>query len=332
MVAIIGGGFISNIHAQCYKNLGVKIEAMADINENARKDFAIKYNCKTYQSAEEMLENVSENIEVVDICAPTYLHEELILLALRYNKHIICEKPLSINLNFVDNIISKLKDSNKYLMAAQVLRFWTEYVRIKEWFEEGVFGNIKLVSAMRLSQHPKSEWFYNPQKSGGGIFELHIHDIDFLCYLFGNVKEVYANGSKDKNESWDFINSSIKFENGISAIAQGVFGITDNYPFTANIKVIGDKATAEYSLFAGVNLGSDSKQSNTLTLYRKGKEPIIENIKTKDAYELELEYFINCVKNNKKPEIVDLDSIRKTIETITCLIKSLESGEIIRIK
>lgn len=332
MVAIIGGGFISNIHAQCYKNLGVKIEAMADINENARKDFAIKYNCKTYQSAEEMLENVSDSIEIVDICAPTYLHEELILLALRYNKHIICEKPLSINLNFVDNIISKLKDSNKYLMVAQVLRFWTEYVRIKEWFEEGVFGNIKLVSAMRLAQHPKSEWFYNPQKSGGGIFELHIHDIDFLCYSFGNVKEVYANGSKDENESWDFINSSIKFENGISAIAQGVFGITDNYPFTANIKVIGDKATAEYSLFAGVNLGSDSQQSNTLTLYRKGKEPIIENIKTKDAYELELEYFINCVKNNKKPEIVDLDSIRKTIETITCLIKSLESGEIIRIK
>ena len=332
MVAIIGGGFISNIHAQCYKNLGVKIEAMADINENARKDFAIKYNCKTYQSAEEMLENVSDNIEIVDICAPTYLHEELILLALRYNKHIICEKPLSINLNFVDNIISKLKDSDKYLMSAQVLRFWTEYVRIKEWFEEGVFGNIKLVSAMRLAQHPKSEWFYNPQKSGGGIFELHIHDIDFLCYLFGNVKEVYANGSKDENESWDFINSSIKFENGISAIAQGVFGITDNYPFTANIKVIGDKATAEYSLSAGGNLGSDSQQSNTLTLYRKGKEPIIENIKTKDAYELELEYFINCVKNNKKPEIVDLDSIRKTIETITCLIKSLESGEIIRIK
>lgn len=332
MVAIIGGGFISNIHAQCYKNLGVKIEAMADINENARKDFAIKYNCKTYQSAEEMLENVSDNIEIVDICAPTYLHEELILLALRYDKHIICEKPLSINLNFVDNIISKLKDSDKYLMSAQVLRFWTEYVRIKEWFEEGVFGNIKLVSAMRLARHPKSEWFYNPQKSGGGIFELHIHDIDFLCYLFGNVKEVYANGSKDENESWDFINSSIKFENGISAIAQGVFGITDNYPFTANIKVIGDKATAEYSLSAGVNLGLDSQQSNTLTLYRKGKEPIIENIKTKDAYELELEYFINCVKNNKKPEIVDLDSIRKTIGTITCLIKSLESGEIIRIK
>lgn len=332
MIAIIGGGFISNIHAQCYKNLGVKIEAMADINENARKDFAIKYNCKTYQSAEEMLENVSDDIEIVDICAPTYLHEELILLALRYNKHIICEKPLSINLNFVGNIISKLKDSDKYLMVAQVLRFWTEYVRIKEWFEEGIFGNIKLVSAMRLAQHPKSEWFYNPKKSGGGIFELHIHDIDFLCYLFGNVKEVYANGSKDENESWDFINSSIKFENGVSAIAQGVFGITDNYPFTANIKVIGDKATAEYSLSAGVNLGSDSQQSNTLTLYRKGKEPIIENIKTKDAYELELEYFINCVKNNKNPEIVDLGSIRKTIETITCLVKSLESGEIIRIK
>lgn len=332
MVAIIGGGFISNIHAQCYKNLGVKIEAMADISEDVRKDFVIKYNCKTYKSAEEMLKDISDNIDIVDICAPTYLHEELILLALKYNKHVICEKPLSINIDFVENIIDKFENNNRYLMTAQVLRFWAEYVKIKEWIEEGVFGNIKLVSAMRLAQHPKSEWFYNPKKSGGGIFELHIHDIDFLCYLFGDVKEVYANGSKDENESWDFINSSIKFKNGISASAQGIFGITDNYPFTANMKVIGDKATAEYSLSAGVNLDSDGKQSNSLILYRKGKEPIIENIKSKDAYELELEYFIDCVKNNKKPEIVNLDSIRKTIETITCLVKSLESGEIIRLK
>lgn len=330
MVAIIGGGFISNIHAQCYKNLGIKIEAMADISEKVRQEFEEKYNCKTYSSAEEMLENVSDNIDLVDICAPTFLHEEFILLALKHNKHVICEKPLSINLNSVDNIISKLKSSDRYLMVAQVLRFWTEYVRIKEWFEDGVFGDIKLVSAMRFAQHPKSEWFYNPKKSGGGIFELHIHDIDFLCYLFGDVKEVYANGSKDENESWDFINSSIKFKNGISASAQGIFGITDNYPFTANMKVIGDKATAEYSLSAGVNLDSDGKQSNSLILYRKGKEPIIENIKSKDAYELELEYFINCVKNNKKPEIVSLDSIKITIKTINCLMESLESGNIVK--
>ena len=330
MVAIIGGGFISNIHAQCYKNLGVKIEAMADISEKVRQEFKEKYNCKTYSSAEEMLENVSDNIDLVDICAPTFLHEEFILLALKHNKHVICEKPLSINIDFVENIIDKFENNNRYLMTAQVLMFWTEYVKIKEWIEEGVFGNIKLVSAMRLAQHPKSEWFYNPKKSGGGIFELHIHDIDFLCYLFGDVKEVYANGSKDENESWDFINSSIKFKNGISASAQGIFGITDNYPFTANMKVIGDKATAEYSLSAGVNLDSDGKQSNSLILYRKGKEPIIENIKSKDAYELELEYFIDCVKNNKKPEIVSLDSIKRTIKTINYLIKSLESGNIVK--
>ena len=330
MVAIIGGGFISNIHAQCYKNLGVKIEAMADISEKVRQEFKEKYNCKTYSSVEEMLENVSDNIDLVDICAPNFLHEEFILLALKYNKHVICEKPLSINIDFVENIIDKFENNNRYLMTAQVLRFWTEYVKIKEWIEEGVFGNIKLVSAMRLAQHPKSEWFYNPKKSGGGIFEFHIHDIDFLCYLFGDIKEVYANGSKDENESWDFINSSIKFKNGISASAQGIFGITDNYPFTANIKVIGDKATAEYSLSAGVNLDSDGKQSNSLILYRKGKEPIIENIKSKDAYELELEYFINCVKNNKKPEIVSLDSIKRTIKTINCLIESLESGNIVK--
>lgn len=328
MVAIIGGGFISNIHAACYKNLGVKIEAIADISEEVRKAFSSKYNCKAYESAKEMLEELNEKIEIVDICAPTFLHEEMIDLALQYNKHIICEKPLSIHLNKVDEIIAKFKDSDKYLMIAQVIRFWPEYVKIKEWIDNGVLGNIKLVSAKRLAQHPKSKWFYDPTKSGGGIFELHIHDTDFLCYLFGDVKEVYANGSQDENKSWDFINSSIKFKNGVSAVAQGAFGITDNYPFTANFKVIGDKGTAEFNLSAGVNL--DSGSTNSLTLYRNGQQPIIENVGSRDAYEIELEYFIDCVKNKKYPEVVNLESIRKSIETTTNLIKSLETENVIK--
>lgn len=328
MIAIIGGGFISNIHAQCYKNLGVKVEAIADISEEVRNNFSSKFNCKAYESAEKMLEEISDKIDIVDICAPTFLHEEMIELASKYNKHIICEKPLSIHLNKVDEIISKFKNSDKYLMIAQVIRFWPEYVKIKEWIDNGTLGNIKLVSAKRLAQHPKSKWFYDPSKSGGGIFELHIHDTDFLCYLFGDVKEVYANGSQDENKSWDFINSSIKFKNGVSAVAQGAFGITDNYPFTANFKVIGDEGTAEFNLSAGVNL--DSGSTNSLTLYRKGKEPVIENVGNRDAYEIELEYFVNCVKNKISPDIVNLQSIRRSIETTTNLIKSLETENVIK--
>lgn len=328
MIAIIGGGFISNIHASCYKKLGIKIKAIADISEEVRNNFSSKFNCKAYESAEKMLEEISDKIEIVDICAPTFVHKEMIELACKYNKHVICEKPLSINLDTVDNIISKFKNSDKYLMTAQVIRFWPEYVKIKEWIDNGILGNIKLVSAKRLAQHPKSKWFYDPSKSGGGIFELHIHDIDFLCYLFGDVKEVYANGSQDENKSWDFVNSSIKFKNGVSAVSQGAFGITENYPFTANFKVIGDKGTAEFNLSAGVNL--DSGSTNSLTLYRNAKEPIIENVGNRDAYEIELEYFINCVKNKTYPDIVNLDSIRKSIETTINLIKSLETENVIK--
>lgn len=331
MVGIIGGGFISNIHAECYKKLGVKIAAIADIDENIRKEFAKKYRCKEYESAQKMLKDIANEITVVDICAPTFLHEEMVVLASGYKKHIICEKPLSINLTSVDNIINKVEESGKYLMTGHVLHFWPEYVKIKEWFDKGIFGNIKLVSATRFSEHPKSKWFYDPIKSGGGIFELHIHDVDFLCYMLGDVKEVYANGSKDENDSWDFVNSSITFKNGIPALAQCVFGITENYPFTANLKIIGDEATAEYSFSAGVNLGNESPKSNDLILYRKGKNPLVEILENRDPYEMEIEYFINCIKENKKPQIVNLQSVRKSTETITCLIKSLETGNVIKI-
>lgn len=329
-VAIIGAGFMGTTHAKGYKNIGVEIVSIADIDNKAKEDFVKNYNCKGFDSAEEMLKNMHKDIDFVDICVPTYRHEEMVLLAAKYNKHALSEKPFALTLEAVDNMLSAVEKSGSLFMIGQVLHFWPEYAKIKEWVEKGIFGEIKLATAVRLGQHPISEWYGDVKKSGGGIYDLHIHDIDFLCYLFGDLEEVYATGKKT-NDSWNFIDSVLRFKNGINATAQAAFGITDNYPFSMNLRIVGEKATAEFSFSAGFNLEDISSSKNSLILYRKGMPPYQEPPSSRDPYEIEVEYFAKCVEENRQPEIVKPKEVRKSIEAILGLIKSLETGKVVKI-
>ncbi|MBW5410400.1 Gfo/Idh/MocA family oxidoreductase, partial [Brachyspira hampsonii] len=188
-VAIVGGGFMGTTHAKGYKNIGVEIVAIADIDKKAKEDFMKTYNCKGFDTAQSMMEAIHSEIDFLDVCIPTYQHEEMVLLAAKYNKHVLSEKPFALTLEAIDNMLDAAQKANSIFMIGQVLHFWPEYAKIKEWVDQGIFGEIKLATAVRLGQHPVSEWYGDPKKSGGGIYDLHVHDIDFLCYLFGDVKE-----------------------------------------------------------------------------------------------------------------------------------------------
>ena len=330
-VAIVGGGFMGTTHAKGYKNIGVEIVAIADIDKKAKEDFMKTYNCKGFDSAQSMMEAIHSEIDYLDVCIPTYQHEEMVLLATKYNKHVLSEKPFALTLEAIDNMLDATQKANSIFMIGQVLHFWPEYAKIKEWVDQGIFGEIKLATAVRLGQHPVSEWYGDPQKSGGGIYDLHVHDIDFLCYLFGDVEEVYATGKKARKDSWNFVDSTLRFKNGVNATAQAAFGITDNYPFSMNLRIVGEKATAEFSFSAGFNLEDIASARNSLILYRNGEQPHQEPPSTRDPYEIEVEYFANCVKEGKQPEMVKPKEVRKSIQAILGLIKSLETGQVVKI-
>ena len=164
-VAIIGGGFMGTTHAKGYKNIGVEIVAIADIDKKAKENFIKTYNCKGFDSAEEMLKEIYNDIDYVDVCIPTYRHEEMVLLATKYNKHVLSEKPFALTLESVDNMLSATEKAKSIFMIGQVLHFWPEYAKIKEWVEQGIFGEIKLATAVRLGQHPVSEWYGDPKRA-----------------------------------------------------------------------------------------------------------------------------------------------------------------------
>lgn len=327
-IGIIGTGFIGNAHATaCARSDTLMLAAICDTNRQAGEKAAQEFGCAFYSNAEEMLRQ--EKIDIVDICLPTFLHEQYVLLAAKHKKHVICEKPVTLTLESMDRMIEAARTAGVQFMAAQVIRFWPEYVEMKKMVDAGGFGEIKMVCASRLGQHPTwTKWHKDPEKSGGGLFDLHLHDIDFLTYVFGEVKSVYAVGWRSETGCWNHVQTSIQFKNGVSAVAEGAFDMTENYPFTMTFRIVGESRTVDYRLTAGVNLEDVGSSIRETVLYENGQAPQKAVVDTSiDAYQAELEYFAGCVADGKPVEIVPPESSRETIRIMLAIQSSLETGK-----
>ena len=331
-VGIIGTGFIGAIHAAAYKNIpGIKVAAIADTNQEAGSKLAKEHGSRFYTDAEEMV--TKESLDIVDVCLPTFLHEKYVLMAIAHGKHVICEKPFATQLDEAERMIAAAEKAGVTFMIAQVIRFWPEYIRAKEIHDSGVFGNIKMIYANRLAQHPNwSTWHRDVKKSGGGLFDLHIHDVDYLCYLLGDVERVYAIGDKDKNNCWNHVTSSLVFKKGGQAAVEGAFEMNDNYPFSMGLRIVGEKAAFDYSFRAGFNLEDVGGASRSAVLFKNGSQPEVQKIDEFDAYQKELEYFTGCIRDGRPvAEALPTHSLY-VLKVIMAIQESLETGKAVVMK
>lgn len=328
-IAIVGLGMMGKTHMSIYKNIvDARVVSVFDVNKDLGQKIANENSVVYYDDFENMIKEA--NIDVVDICIPTFLHEKFTLLAAKHKKHIICEKPVGLTLESLDRMISATKEAKVKLMIAQVVRFWPGYVEAKEMIEKNEFGKVKNVYANRLAQLPDwALWHKDPQKSGGGLFDLHIHDIDFLCYLFGKVKSVYATGIKEESGCWNFVTSVLNFENGVSATAEGIWGMTKGYPFTSSLRIVGEKKTYDYKMIAGFNLEDIENTTKQIYIYDQHSEPEKQAISEEDPYGLELKHFVECIIENKETEIITVENSREVLCTLLSIKKSLETGELV---
>lgn len=330
-IVIIGAGFMGRTHADAYLGIkDVEIAAICDRDEAARTAFAEKYGCRAAADFDELIRACE--FDVVDICLPTFLHEEIVLAAAQAKKDIFCEKPLTLTVASLDRMYAVVRENQVRLMVAQVLHFWPEYVRAKEMFDRGEFGEIQYAYAARLSEHPKwSDWYRRAENSGGGLFDLHLHDIDYFCWLFGEVESVYAVGKKNDYDCWNHVVSILNFRNGVSATAHGVIEMTKGYPFTMELRLTGSRKTYDYVMRAGENLEDRENSLRRTTIYDDDGAVTVPELDPRDAYALELAHFAECAAAKRESEIVRLESVRNALCTLEALKKSLESGALVTV-
>jgi len=313
--AIIGFGGLGKLHFSDTAEIkskaeDVKLVAICDVDEtkfvtktetnlgggNDKLDLSA-YNL--YTDVEEMLKK--ERLDFVITALPTYLHEKIAVKVMEYGVNVFSEKPIAINLEQAQNMIDTSKKYNVKLMIGQCVRYFPEYRILKEMIDSEKYGRVISADFWRLSQTPTwswQNWMLDEEKSGGAALDLHIHDVDFIHYVFGKPKAVTSRAANTDTKH-DSISTIFDYDN-MFVTATGAWGLKAKYPFTVGFTVRFENATLEY-------------KNGALTLYTDTEETEIE-IPKENGYVSEIVDFIDCIKNNRESKINTPETAKLSIE------------------
>ena len=173
---IIGGGIIGPAHAEAISQLGdAELTGVATSREKTARPFADKFSVKAwYTDYHKLLRR--EDIDVVNICTPPFLHQEMTIAAAKEGKHVLVEKPMAIDLRETDRMISACQKAGVKLGVIFQSRFETNVKRIKEAIDEGNFGKLIMGDAyvkwFRTQEYYNSAAWRSAHKSGNSHYRL----------------------------------------------------------------------------------------------------------------------------------------------------------------
>lgn len=191
---IVGCGRIAQRHAEHILKIG-KLIAVCDIISEKASTLAKKYNTNSYNSIEELLYSERE-IDVIAICSPNGLHALHSILSLNAGFHVLCEKPLAINVSDCGNMIQAAERANKRLFVIKQNRFNPPVEAVKKAIIDGKFGKIYSIQLNcfwnRNEEYYKNSWKGTKNMDGGTLYTQFSHFIDLLYWIVGDVKRVYS--------------------------------------------------------------------------------------------------------------------------------------------
>lgn len=331
-IVLIGCGLIARSHANVIREIeDVTLSAVCDINEDAARELSLECDCAFYTDAEVMVEEIKPDAAV--ICVPTFLHEHYVKMCAEKKIHVLCEKPLERSVEACSEIISRVKKANIVFMTAQVVRFWTGYVEIKQMIESGELGKIHMMHLRRVSSRAGQygKWLFDPEGGGGAMHDMLVHDVDYLRYVAGPFETCYANATKDETGCYNNVMANVIHKNGIHAVAEVSFTMQTGYPFSFSVHIVAENATVEYSYSAGATIADRSGSKSEMKVWKKDKGLTTSQVGEYDAYKAQMEYFVNCIRENKQPEIITPQESYDVIRMIDALHRSADNGDLIRL-
>jgi predicted dehydrogenase len=311
-VGIAGIGFMGWIHWLAYTSVpGVRVAAISSRDPKRRAgDWRnIKGNfgppgeqvdlkgVKAFETLEAMLADPS--IDLVDLCLPPNLHLEATLKAFAAGKHVFCEKPLALSEGDCARMVEAAKKAGKQLFAGHVLPFVPEYAEARRLIAEGGYGKLLGGWFKRIISDPT--WlsdFYDPERVGGPLVDLHVHDAHFIRLLFGMPTSVTSQGRR-RGKVVEYCNTMFGFPDRslVVGAASGVIN-QQGRAFTHGFEIHLERATLQYEFAV---IGGEGKVILPLTVYDdKG--------------------------GASRPEVGDGDPIRAFVLEIGEIARSLESG------
>ncbi len=334
-IGLIGSQFISTIHAESLKLVSdAELLAVTSPTEGHAKAFAQKFNIPAhFTDLDQMLH--MDDIELVVIGAPNYLHCEMTLKAAAAGKHIVVEKPLCMNLAEADRMIEACKKADVKLMYAEELCFTPKYVRLKSLLDEGALGNAILLKQSEKHDGPHADHFWDVERSGGGVtMDMGCHAFQFFRWINSNnpVTSVYAQMStmvhKKKTIGDDNSIIILEFENGVTAVAEESWTKLGGMDDRAEIH--GSEGVAYADVLQGNSIQTYSTKGVGYAVEKAGNTIGWSYTMYEETWNYgfpqEFEHFVDCVKNDREPLVTGEDG-KAVLEIIFAAYESAGTGK-----
>ena len=334
-VAIVGLGFMGLTHIKSYQQLpGARIVAVCDavrlpvngvlagVNGNITGSDAIDLgkNIRTYQKLEDLL--ADGEVELVDLCVPTPLHLPQTIAALQASKHVLCEKPLARTSALSREIVNAARSAKGFFMPAMCMRFWPGWAWLKELARQNTYGKILTARFRRVSAPPgwSRDSYFKGGDSGGALLDLHIHDTDFVQFLFGRPTSVFSTGQSRFSGAIDHVVTQYKVAGGATVYAEGSWLLTSG--FSMAFTVVFERATIDFESARG---------ADALQLMEESKPARVVKPEGVDGYVEELRHFITAIQSGQPPTVVTAADGLSAVEICEAEEKSVQTGHVVEL-
>jgi len=328
-VGIVGIGMMGRMHLKCYRQMpDVKVVALCDIDKTKlNEQTTITGNLRgaeialdltgadIYYDFEEML--AKANLDAVSITVPTHIHKDYTVMALNKGIHVLCEKPMALDEQSCDDMAKAAEKSGMVLQIGHCLRFWPEYIKLAEIAKSGEYGELLTASFKRLSAYPRwswNNWLMKENCSGGALLDLHIHDSDFIQYLFGMPKSVNCKGIKGPSGGFDHVLTDFSYGDKKIINAEASWMMPKSFGFEMNFHVMFEKATVIFS----------SRQSPTLQIFPAEGEVFSPGISDVSGHMGEIKNFVDKIKGLDVPSII---TPRQSLNSVRIVLAERESAK-----
>jgi predicted dehydrogenase len=339
VVGIIGAGFSAERHAAGYKALpAVEIGAVAGLKASKREteEFAKKLGAKrVFSDYQDLLKE--DDIEIVSICAPNYLHERISAACAERGKHIVVEKPLAKTAEEGLLMIDAAKRARIKLMYAENFQYAPSFVKAMEIVNQGGIGDIFMATAREAHSGPHSRWFYDLDLAGGGaLIDLGIHDVQLLrMFTKSEVKETSAITMKMQTNLTveDNAVATLRFANGALGTLEESWTTKGGYDIRIELYgkegdiVINPTRITPLQVFSATGFGYAGEKVD----FTKGwTYPIPQEFYT-FGYIQEIEHFVKCVTDDEKPITSGEDGLI-SLKTVLAMYASARTRKVVDIK
>ncbi len=330
-IGIVGLGFMGSTHFEAYQKVrGFELAAvssssakklagdLSEVGGNLGRGggFVDFGSASRHKTAEALIDDPL--VDAVDICTPTDLHKPLALRALAAGKHVLVEKPMALSSADCAAMIEAARDAGRVLMVAQVLRFFPEYAVARAKVLSGELGAVRAATFRRRCAAPAwGRWLKDPGRSGGGVLDLLIHDLDFCQHLFGKPQGIRAVGPEDLEAGIDFVVAHLDYEDEVPVIVCGGWHHPASFPFSMEFTLLCDEGTLDYS-----------SAKSGLRLYTAAGEEVAVELPERDGFVEELQAFVDGCASGEAPALCPPEDSAQALSMALAMNRSRSQGGI----